>query len=121
LENYSTSTPINISRTVRAGLWLAWLAAMILMTLFFLLDKRPASGIELALMQMIPNFYVLFLLVWILPGTILWLVLKVSEGISFGLSVGVGFLASLMGFVVGLPFFFMIFYTWAYLSYAFTN
>ena len=73
------------------------------------------------LTQLIPNAYVLFLLVWILPGTILWQILRLGEGLGVGLSIGIGALASLMGFVIGIPVFFAFLYVLASLTSAFSH
>jgi hypothetical protein len=90
-----------------------FLATMII----FNKDHDP-SRFVVALTQLIPNPYVLFLLIWILPGTFLWLVLGLGDGIGFGLSIGIGALASLMGFVIGMPVFFAFFYVLASVTYA---
>jgi hypothetical protein len=99
-------------------LWLTWLVAMIYLFTTGLFNKGAPSEFWGALTEFIPNFYVLFLLIWVLPGSVLWQVLKLGDGIGFGLSVAIGVLASLMGFVIGVPVFFAFFYVLGSMTYA---
>jgi hypothetical protein len=117
LESYLTINP-KVSRTVRAGIWLAWLVAMIFLAWVGFFHKGPPSGVAAALTQLIPNGYLLFLLVWILPGAILWQILRLGEGLGVGLSIGIGALASLMGFIIGVPVFFAFLYVLASITSA---
>jgi len=92
---------------------------MIFLAWTFFFHKGPPSEVAVALTQLVPNGYALFLLIWILPGTLLWQMLRLGDGLGFGLSVGTGALASLMGFVIGVPVFFVLLYVLASLINAF--